>query len=101
MDETNKLVEQHIGESQSHLRHIDELMERARAARAKAPQARGLEELLTRTQQDRDRLAQHLDDVRRQPADALPRLVEHGEGLKGALEAMGLQLEKALAAVFD
>ncbi len=34
MYERNKLTEQHILESQSRLKHIDELMRRAREARA-------------------------------------------------------------------
>lgn len=102
MNETGKLVEQHIRESQLRLRHIDVLMARARQAQAKVPPTAGLEGLLTRTQQDRDRLAQHLDGMGRQPIDASsPRLVEQGEGLKGALEAAGLQLEQVLAAVFE
>ena len=102
MDVTSKLVEQHIRESQSRLQHIDELMARARQARAKLPPTAGLEALLTRAQQDRDRLAQHLEGVGRQPVDASsPALVEQGEGLKGALEAAGLQLEQVLAAVLE
>ena len=94
-----RLAEQHMREGQSRLRHIDELMTRARSARAAAPHTAGLEALLTQTQQDRDRFAHHLDDVRARP-EALPGLLAHAEGLTGGLDAVGLQLEQALAAVF-
>ena len=102
MNETSKLVEQHILASQSRLRHIDELMARARRARAKVPPTADLDALLTRAQQDRDRLAQHLDGMGRPSVDSSsPGLVEQGEGLTGALEAAGLQLEQILAAVLE
>jgi Mg2+ and Co2+ transporter CorA len=100
MDEITKLAEQHVRESESHLKHIDELMERARGARAKASPTNEFESLLAQTQQDRDRLVQHLDDIRRQPVAEWPRLVEHGKRLKGVLEAVGLQLERAMTAIF-
>jgi len=100
MDEITKLVEQHIRESESHLLHIDELMERARVAHAKAPAASDLVERLAQIRQDRDRLAGELDEIRRQPVHDWPKLVKRGEGLKGVLKAVGLQLEQVLAAVF-
>lgn len=101
MDEITKLAEQHIRESESHLRHIDELMERARQAQAQIAAAEGLEERLTQIRRDRDRLASELDDMRKQPVDDWPKLAKRGEGLKGVLQAVGIQLEKILAAVFQ
>lgn len=98
MNEINKLAEQHIRASQSRLLHIDELMARARAVNGKA--AAPLQDLMARVEQDRERLSRHIEQMRQQPHDKWPGLVAHGKGLEGLLEAAGLQLEKALAAVF-
>jgi hypothetical protein len=100
MSEIGNLAERHILESEARLRHIDELMERARQVRTAAAPAGELEGLLMQTQHDRDRLAQHLDDMRRHPVEDLPRWVEQGQGLRGTLEAVGRQLEQTLAAIF-
>lgn len=99
MDQTCQMAEQHILAWQSRLKHIDELMAKAQAARAQAAETLSLETALTQAQQHRDRLAGHLAQVEGQPAEALPALVKHGEGLQGALETAGLQLEQALTAV--
>ncbi len=101
MDEITKLVEQHIRESESHLLYIDELMERARVAQARAPVASDLEARLVQIRQDRDRLAGELEEIRRQPVHDWPKLAKRGEGLTGVLKAVGLQLEQILAAVFQ
>ena len=100
MDEITKLVELHIRESESHLLYIDELMERARVAHAKNPVAPDVEERLAQIKRDRDRLAGELDEMRRQPVHDWPKQAKRGEGLKGVLKAVGLQLEQVLAAVF-
>jgi hypothetical protein len=103
MDQTRQMAEQHILAWQSRLKHIDELMVKAQAARAQTAETLSLETALTQARQHRDRLAGHLaqveGQVQAQPAEALPALVKHGEGLQGALEAAGLQLEQALTAV--
>lgn len=99
MDQTRQLAEQHILESRSRLKHVDELMARAKAAHAQAAQAAGLATAMAQTQQHRDRLAQHLTEVQGQPAESTPRWVKLGETLHADLEAAGLQLEKVLTAV--
>ncbi len=97
MTTTIDLAEQHIRESESRLRHVDELMTRARAA-ASADQATSA---LAKIQSDRDRLAQELDTLRSlRPGDA-PDVLERGAGLTGLLAAVGLQLEQMLATLFS
>jgi hypothetical protein len=101
MNKIAELAEQHIRESELHLRHIDELMALARQVSLKGAPAAETEALLINVQRDRDRLAQELDGVRRiSPKDAT-EAVKRGESLKGVLETVGLQLEMALAAVFE
>ena len=100
MDQTTRLADQHVLESQARLRHIDELMARARATGPKAGPASELERLLAHIDEQRARLVRHLDELPRRPAGDVPALVERGKGLTGALELAGLQLERILGAVF-
>ena len=101
MDEITKLAEQHILESESHLRHIDEMMARADQSRAKSPIAPDVEAQLAQIKNDRDGLAQELVDIRRQPVDDWSSVAKRGEGLKGLLGTVGLQLEKVLGTIFE
>lgn len=100
MDEIGKLAEMHIRESESHLRHIDEMMARANQSREKIPASSDTESRLTQIKQDRDRLEQELVDIRKQPVDGSSTSVKRGEDLKGVLGTLGLQLEQVLATVF-
>jgi hypothetical protein len=96
------LVEQHIIESESHLRRIDEMMARAREAQAGIAAPGASDPLLSRIRLDRDRLAGELADLRRRPrpADA-PGMREQAAGVQGALHRVGVELEKALTAILD
>lgn len=99
MSHIDQLVEQHFRESESHLRHIDEMMEKARKAR----EGSGLpaEPDLVRINQDRMRLAQELHGLRNEPKPASDEMAERSKGLTGMLQAIGSELEKALVAVVD
>jgi hypothetical protein len=96
----NELAEQHIRESESRLRHIDELMDKARqvAEREAAPSETAA--LLAQIQRDRDRLARDLEALRHLPQGAGQDLVQRSEGLKGLLQNLGAQLQRVLTAVF-
>jgi hypothetical protein len=95
------LAEQHILESESHLRHIDELMVRAREVPLKGTVSDETAALLARIKLDRDRFTQELDEIRRLPARERSEVLKRAEGLKGVLENVGLELEKTLGAIFD
>jgi hypothetical protein len=95
MDKMTDLVEQHILESESRLRRIDELLARARTVPHQPP-ATGL---LQQIETDRAKLARELDEVRALPRGA--EAVRRGEGVKGMLGSVGLQLEQALGAIFE
>ena len=92
------LAEQHILESESHLRHIDELMARALGVPLKGAEGDQTAARLTKIKLDRDRFAQELDEIRRLPPGEMSK---RGEGLKGVLETVGLELEKTLASIFE
>ena len=100
MDRMLDLVEQHILESASRLRHIDELMAKARTPTKPATGAETAA-LLKQIEADRDKLAQLLEELRRLLRSESPEAVKRGEGLKGLMESVGLQLEKVLATIFE
>ncbi len=94
------LIEQHMLQSESELRHIDEMMARAHEARAKKPLNPETKAELTRIQGARDKGAEEFYSLRQQASDASDDTVKRSEGLKGVLQTVGLELEKALTAIF-
>lgn len=100
MYEVNHLAEQHILQSESHLQHIDELMAKAHESRAKSPLHPKIEAELVRIQGARDKGAEELAALRQHLGAHTAETLQHSEGLKGTLENVGLELEKALTAVF-
>lgn len=98
MSAIDHLVEQRILESESHLRHVDELMAKARAARANAALSPDTATQLSRIEQDRDRLSREVHALRKIPA---PEVAERSNGLKSVLKTLGLELEKTLTAIGD
>ncbi len=99
MSHIDQLVDQHIRESESHLKHIDDMMEKARKARE--GNALGAEPDLARIGQDRMRLAQELHGLRNEPKPASEEVAQRSKGLTGMLRSIGSELEKALVAVVD
>ena len=101
MKNVDHLVEQHIRQSESHLRHIDELMERMRSktATGRVPPEVGARLLQLRA--ERDQVAQEFDECRKQSAVDAPGAIAQAERVKGVLETIGLELEKAITAVLD
>ncbi len=57
----DQLAEQHIREHESRLRHMDELMERARKSGEWQKVSSEIEEL----RQERDKLAKHIDEIKK------------------------------------
>lgn len=103
MNQITRLVEQHIAASESHLRYIDELMERANAP-GTASVTPDMAAKLAQMRQDRDRMAQELDAVRAQTQHGQGDTAEaarRSEGVQGVLQTMGREFEKALLAVLD
>ncbi len=98
MSAIDHLIEQHILESESHMRHIDELLAKARAARMQSNVAPHHLAQLNRLEKDHDRLAGELNTLRQSPA---PDAVDRSKGLKAVLQTIGLELEKTLTAIGD
>ena len=89
MDEISRLVEQHFLISASHLKHIDEMMEKARQAQ------------LAEIERERFRLGSELAQLQGQPKHMASETVHKSAGVKGVLESIGLQLERLLQTLVD
>ena len=101
MGELDRLANQHILESLSQLRHIDELMAKAKVARDKQQLAAQATSALPRLEQEHGRAAQELKALGSLPKPATADTVARSEGVKGVLQKIGLELERTLAAVGD
>lgn len=102
MSTLNELVEQHIRESEARLKHIDEMMAQGRNAPTQgADTPNELDALLDRLQSQRDRLAAELEQIRNLPVSAHEDAKTRSQGVKGLLDAIGLQLERVLTAIFE
>jgi hypothetical protein len=99
MSHIDQLVEQHIRESESHLKHIDELMEKAREARKRSQLPSDPD--LAQLEHNQMRMAQELHGLRNEPRPVSEEVAERSKGLKGMLQSVGAELEKALVAVVD
>ncbi len=99
MSELDRLADQHIRESAAQLQHVDELMAKAKQARAQRTLASEQESVLTRLEQQHSQASQDLQLLGGLPKPATADTVARSEGVKGVLQTIGLELEKTLAAV--
>jgi hypothetical protein len=68
MTQLNRLVEQHILEHESHLKHLDELIERAEEKISKTGGGEA-EELLAKMKLERDQLSSRVEEFKLKPPD--------------------------------
>ncbi|HRK56622.1 MAG TPA: hypothetical protein PLQ67_03760 [Burkholderiaceae bacterium] len=102
MSTLNELAEQHIRESEARLKRIDEMMAQGRNAPARsADKPNELDALLDRLQSERDLLAAELAHIRSLPLSAHEEAKTRSQGVRGLLDAIGLQLERVLTAIFE
>ena len=69
MTNIEQLVEQHIRESESRRKHVDELLQRADAGVGSAEQDPELVKTLRELREERDRLAAHAEELRFESVD--------------------------------
>lgn len=102
MQSIDSLVEQHIRESEAHLRRIDELMTKADRASKEGSRSDKLQTLLSEVEATRARLAQSVNDLRAGfESGGSPELVQRGKDLQSDLQKAGTEFEKAVTAIFD
>ncbi|MBL8349745.1 MAG: hypothetical protein JNL87_05480 [Burkholderiaceae bacterium] len=99
MSTANSLVQQHILECEARLKHIDELMSGLRQGSAEGPVFGDVGARMDRLRAHRDRFAVELEGLKSLPRGEGHQLAGRAERHGRVLEAIGLELEKALAAV--
>ena len=89
MTSTAKLVEQHVAEYESRLKHMDELTKRADDATDQ-----GLDSELQALIRERDRLANHVEQMKLRSLDDWDKEELAMAGPMGVWDAVAQQLEK-------
>ena len=85
----NDLIEQHILQYESRLKHIDELLQRAEKATDEKQEPE-----LTEVKQDREELSGHIEKLKKQPAEYWNKLGLEKAGPMGVWDAVAQRLEK-------
>jgi len=94
MTHRDHLIEQHILQHESHLKHIDEMLRRAHEHVEAGQAPSGAEEELAELKDEREKLAGHLTEMKRQEADQWdPQLLKRS-GPMGIWDAVAKRLEK-------
>lgn len=99
MSEIDTLVNQHFLEWELRLKHIDEKMAQAHEAHAKDTSRSDITIELENIRKSRDAVAREIDSVRSLPASEHAPGSTHATGVKAALSAVGLQIEKVLGSI--
>ena len=94
MTKINHLVEQHITRYESHLKHIDELLERAHEGVTEGPEHEETRAELEGLKLEREKLASHLDELRLKSLENWREEEIEKSGPMGIWDAVAQQLEK-------
>lgn len=90
----NQRIEQKIDFYESHLKHIDELLERSSKGVTKSPEHADIHAQITNLKNERDQFAKHIDTLKQgSTADMQEKMIE-GAGPMGVWDALAQQLEK-------
>lgn len=94
MPSINQLAEQHIERYQSHLKHIDELLQRSQRGVTSHPEAADIEAQLAKLKTERDRFAEHIDTLKQGSTAEMQKQMIDEAGPMGVWDALAQQLEK-------
>lgn len=90
----NQRIDQKIDFYESHLKHIDELLERSSKGVTKSPEHADIHAQITTLKNERDQFAQHIDALKQgSTAETREKMIE-GAGPMGVWDALAQQLEK-------
>jgi uncharacterized coiled-coil DUF342 family protein len=94
MTHISQLVEQKIEQYDSHLKHIDELLERSSKGMTGKPEHADIPAQVAKLKAERDKFAEHVDALKQKAmADAQEEMIE-ASGPMGVWDALAQQLEK-------
>ena len=94
MTTIDRLVEQHIIEHESHLKHIDELLERADKGITKSAEPSDLDSQLEEIRQQREKLVKHIDELKQKTREEWQEDKIEDVGPMVIWEAVAKRLEK-------
>jgi len=94
MADINHMVEQHIMKYESHLKHMDELLERARKGAGEVPEHAEVSEALKELAGEREKLVSHIEELRLKPLEDWQEQEIELAGPMGIWDAVAQQLEK-------
>jgi hypothetical protein len=94
MTQINQLAEQKINFYESHLKHIDELLERTSKGVTGKPEHADIPAQVANLKNERDKFAEHVDALKQGVmADSQEKMIE-ASGPMGVWDALAQQLEK-------
>ena len=94
MTTVDKLAEQHIIQHESHLRHIDELLERADKGIGEVSEPSDVNGQLKEIRQQREKLLSHIEELKRNTAEEWQEEKIEDVGPMVIWEAVAKQIEK-------
>ena len=94
MTDLNHMVEQHITQYESHLKHLDELLERGRKGVGATSEHDEVSEALKELAGEREKLASHIEELRLKPLEDWQEQEIELAGPMGVWDAIAQQLEK-------
>ena len=94
MTSIEHLVEQHILENESHLKHLDEMLESAEQKTVEVESPSEFEHDLETLRKERDRLADHVEELRLRSLDDWETDEIEKAGPMGIWDALAQQVEK-------
>ncbi len=97
LTESTEPLEARINQYQANLRHLDDLLERAKSAGTGAEP--GVQAQLQKARNDRNRLSERLDELKQMSPDDLSRELIGKAGPMGLWDAVATDLEKLVERV--
>lgn len=92
--ESTEPLEARINQYAAHLRHMDELLGRAKQGAARMPAQSDVHARLAKAKTERDKFSEHLDQLRKMSSEQFSERVIEKAGPMGVWDAVAEDLEK-------
>ncbi len=97
--ESTEPLEQPLNQYVAHLKHIDELLARAKRGAARAPGRTGVQAEIAKATTARDRLSEQVDELKKMSPDKVSEEIIGKAGPMGIWDAVANELEKVVERV--
>lgn len=99
LSESTEPLERRINQYQANLRHIDELLSRAKEGAARMPAQSDVRARLEQAQSEREKISAHLEALRRMSSEQFSEQLIEQAGPMGVWDAVAEDLEKLVERV--